>query len=388
MALTHDAIVVGARCAGAATAMILSGFGHQVLMVDQASFPSDVMSTCYIHPPGVARLAEWGILPALLETGCPGLTRLTHTIGPVSVSGRMPAYEGVDFAVAPRRHLLDQVLVEAAQAMGAEFRPRTKLVELIHRAGRVVGVRLRGHDGAVSEEYGRVVIGADGMRSSVARSSGAAHTVEDGRRTCVYYAGWRLGGDEVRIVESHRRSLAVIPTNDGISLIATYAPQREFPHIRTDPARFHRETIRELAPDLDDLLRDTEPAMRLTGTGDQRNYLREAAGRGWALVGDAGHHKDSITARGITDAFAQAELLGQALAGRCGSDQAVDAALAEFASGRDPLVAESYATTLTMTTLELSERRLETHRRVSTSPELTEIYLAALAGIRPAEVSG
>ncbi|MER5319546.1 NAD(P)/FAD-dependent oxidoreductase [Streptosporangium roseum] len=388
MALIHDAIVVGARCAGAATAMVLAGSGHRVLMVDQASFPSDIMSTCYIHQPGVARLSEWGILPALLETGCPRLTRLTHTIGPVAVSGRIPEYEGVDFAVAPRRHLLDQVLVDAAQAVGAEFRPRTKLIDLIHREGRVVGVRLRGHDGAVSEEYGRAVIGADGMRSAVARLSRAAQTVDDGRRTCVYYTGWRLGGDEVRIVESHHRSLSVIPTHHGVSLIATYAPQREFWRIRTDPLRFHLETIRELAPDLDDLLRNTEPVMRLTGTGDQRNYFREPAGRGWALVGDAGHHKDSITARGITDAFAQAELLGQSLAGRCGSDQAVDAALAEFARRRDASVAESYAATLTTTALELSARRLETHRRVSTSAALTEIYLAALAGIRPAGVSG
>ncbi|NUT27223.1 MAG: FAD-dependent oxidoreductase [Streptomyces sp.] len=381
----YDLVVIGGRCAGAATALLLAESGHRVLMVEQARFPSDAMSTLYIHQPGVARLHEWGVLGTLLETGCPKLKSLSHTMGSISVSGPLPEYEGIDFALAPRRHVLDQTLADAAQAAGVEFRTQTKLVDVVRREGRVAGVLLRGPHGTVSEELGRVVVGADGMRSTLARLCGAVKTVEDVRRTCVYYTGWRMGGDQVRLAEARNTYVSVIPTHDETSLIATYAPQAVFEHARTDPMRFHLETIGALAPDLHDRLRHVEPALRLTGTGDQQNFFREASGKGWALVGDAGHHKDSITARGITDAFLQAELLAQVLAGRCGSDRAVDAALAEFARRRDGLLMESYTATLTAADLKVTGRRLAVHERIRDSAALTQVYLGVLAGMRPAE---
>jgi 2-polyprenyl-6-methoxyphenol hydroxylase-like FAD-dependent oxidoreductase len=359
--------------------------GHSVLMVDQARFPSDAMSTLYIHQPGVARLREWGILATLLETGCPKLKSLSHTMGSISVSGPLGEFEGIDFAIAPRRYVLDQTMADAAQAVGVEFRTQTKLVDVVRRDGRVVGVLLRGPDGTVSEELCRVVIGADGMRSTLARLCGAEKTIEDVRRTCVYYTGWPMSGDQVRLAESQHTYLSVIPTHDETSLIATYAPQAVFEQARTDPMRFHLETIGALAPDLHDRLHHLEPALRLTGTGDQQNFFREASGLGWALVGDAGHHKDSITARGITDAFLQAELLGQVLAGRCGSDRTVDAALAEFARRRDGLLMESYAAALTAAELKVTGRRLAVHEKIRNSAALTEVYLGVLAGIRSAE---
>jgi 2-polyprenyl-6-methoxyphenol hydroxylase-like FAD-dependent oxidoreductase len=365
--------------------MLLAEFGHRVLLVEQRAFPSDTMSTLYIHQPGVARLRDWGVLPTLLEAGCPRLASLSHTIGPVTVSGPVPAHDGVDFAIAPRRHLLDHAMAGAAEEAGAEFRSRTKLVDLMRRGGRVVGVLLRNPDGSLSEEHCRVVIGADGMRSSVARLCGAPKTVDHARRTCVYYSGWRVGGEHVRLVESEGRYLGVIPTNDGVSLIATYAPQSEFERIRTDPSRFHREVIGALTPDLAERLPTAEPVLGLVGTGDQQNFFRRASGPGWALVGDAGHHKDSITARGITDAFLQAEVLAQSLAGRCGTEEVVDAALAEFGRRRDGLLMETYTATIATTRLQVSERRLDNHERIRRTPGLTETYLGVLAGIRPPE---
>lgn len=381
----YDVLVIGARCAGAATALLLSESGQRVLLVDQADFPSDTMSTLYIHQPGVARLAEWGVLEALLKTGVPPLRRLTHTIGTVSVGGPLPGYDGIDYALAPRRHVLDRLLTDAARAAGARFRARTKLVDVVRRDGRVVGALLRGPDGTVSEERGRVVVGADGMRSTLARRCGSPTTTEHPRRTCVYYTGWRMGGDQVRLAESQHAYLSVIPTHDDISLVATYAPQADFARARTDPMGFHLGTISTLAPDLHDRLRSGQPDLRLTGTGDQRNFFRRPAGRGWALVGDAGHHKDSITARGITDAFRQAESLAGLLAGRCGSDRAADAALEEFARRRDGMLAEGYAATLAAADLTVTERRLAAHRRIRDSAELTEVYLGVLAGMRSAE---
>jgi flavin-dependent dehydrogenase len=381
----HDVIVVGARCAGAATAMLLAGAGHSVLLVDQAGFPSETMSTRYIHQPGVARLAEWDVLPSLLEAGSRAITHLSHRVDDVTVAGPLPAFGAIDFAIAPRRQVLDELLAGEAQAMGAEFRPHTKVAALLWQGERVAGVAVRGPDGATRSEPARVVIGADGMRSTVARLTGAPVTVDDGRRTFAYYSQWRLGDGAVRLVESSGRYLSMIPTDGDVCLLATYAPQAEFGRARTDAMAFHREIIASLAPDLDERLRDTEQVGTLIGSGDQRNFFRQAAGPGWALVGDAGHHKDSITARGITDAFTQAGLLGEILAGRCGSDAAVDSALAEYTRRRDAVLLESYQATLGATDLVVTGHRLATLADVARSPELTHKYLGVMAGMRPAE---
>jgi flavin-dependent dehydrogenase len=391
----YDAVVIGARCAGAATALLLAEAGHRVLLADRSRDPAEPMSTRYIHQPGVARLRDWGVLPALLAAGCRRLTGLSHTVGGVTVGGPLPAYDGVDFAVAPARVLLDRLLVEAARESGAEYLPGVSLTGLTWCDGRVAGVRLRGQDGAAAQPKARVVIGADGMRSTVARLCDAAQTADDGRRTCVYYTGWRLADadfgdgfgatDHVRLVETSDAYLGVIPTDDGISLIATYAPQSAFARLRTDPAAAHLDMIRALTPGLYEALRGRSPALRLTGSGDQRNFLRAPTGPGWALVGDAGQHKDSITARGITDAFLQAELLAQVLAGRCGAQRTVDLALAEFARRRDGLLAESYAATLRAAQLQVTGRRVAEHARIRDSAALTAVYLGVLAGQRSAE---
>jgi flavin-dependent dehydrogenase len=381
----HDVIVVGARCAGAATALLLAGAGHRVLLVDQAGFPSETMSTRYIHQPGVARLARWGVLPSVLDAGCPAITHLSHCVDGVTIAGALPAFGAIDFAIAPRRQVLDGLLASEAQAMGAEFRPRTKAVALLWRDERVAGVAVRGPDGATRSEPARVVIGADGMRSTVARLARAAVTVDDGRRTFVHYSQWRLGDRAVRLVESSGRYLGMIPTDDDVCLLATYAPQAEFGQARTEATAFHRGIIASLAPDLDERLRDAERVGTLIGSGDQRNFFRQAAGPGWALVGDAGHHKDSITARGITDAFAQAELLSEILAGRCESDAAVDTALAEYARRRDTMLLESYQATLRTTDLVVTGRRLAALADVARSPVLTERYLGVMAGMRSAD---
>jgi flavin-dependent dehydrogenase len=381
----YDAIVVGARCAGAATALLLAGSGHRVLLLDQARFPSETMSTRYIHQPGVARLAEWGVLPSILAAGCRAVRHLSHRVGGVTIAGTLPAFGAIDFAIAPRRVVLDGLLAAEAQDMEAEFRPRTKAVALLWRGDRVAGVAVRGPSGATRPELARVVIGADGMRSTVAKLARAAVTVDDGCRTFVHYSQWRLGDEMVRLVESSGRYLSMIPTDDDVCLLATYAPQAQFSQARTDATAFHRGIIASLAPDLDDRLRDAERVGTLIGSGDQRNFFRQAAGPGWALVGDAGHHKDSITARGITDAFVQAELLAGVLAGRCGSDADADAALAEYARRRDTLLLESYQATVRTTDLVVTGRRLASLAEIADSPVLTERYLAVMAGMRSAD---
>src|SRR5919197_3429664 len=110
----YDAIVVGARCAGAPTAMLLARAGHRVLLVDKASFPSDTMSTHFIHTSGVARLARWSLLDRIEATGCPRISRWHLEFPFAPVDGAPPPIDGIAHAIATRRGILDSILVEAA----------------------------------------------------------------------------------------------------------------------------------------------------------------------------------------------------------------------------------------------------------------------------------
>src|SRR5437764_11852304 len=161
----YDAILVGARAAGSPTAMLLARKGHRVLLVDRASFPSDTLSTHYIHQPGVARLRRWGLLERLIATGCPPSRSLLFDVGPFSLSGSPLPSDGVAEAYAPRRTVLDSLLVEAAAEAGAEVRTGFPADELVFENGTVVGIR----SGDVVERA-RVVVGAHARNSFVARA--------------------------------------------------------------------------------------------------------------------------------------------------------------------------------------------------------------------------
>src|SRR5918999_96504 len=110
MTSEYDAIVIGARCGGSPTAMLLARAGYRVLLVDKATFPSDTMSTHLLHPPGVAALGRWGILKRLEATGCPPVSTYVFDLGPVSVSGSPRPSDGESRAFAPRRTVLDAQL--------------------------------------------------------------------------------------------------------------------------------------------------------------------------------------------------------------------------------------------------------------------------------------
>ncbi len=379
-----DAVVVGARCAGASTALLLARQGHRILLIDRATFPSDTMSTLLIHQPGISRLERWGLLDAVIESGCPRIEDVTYTLQDVTLHGKLAALGSVDYAYAPRRHILDQVLIAAAVSAGAEFAEKCSLSEILSDDdGRVRGIRFRTPGGAVATEESRLVIGAEGMRSKLAQLTGSLTTIADPRMTCIYYSGWTglKIGFEMR--EQPGRWLATIPTNDGITLILTYFPQQEFATVKDDPHAHHLAAIQASAPDVYDQLATSEQAVRLQGTGDQQNFFRHACGPGWALVGDAGHHEDSITARGITNAFIQAELLSTEVGGCLDSEQQLTAALSRFARQRDAALIDMYRSTLETAQLQASRSRVEMLRKISGIPELTQRYFALAAGIIP-----
>src|SRR3954452_6511854 len=132
--MSFDAIVIGARCAGSPTAMLLARQGHGVLVLDKTTFPSDTMSTHLIHPPGVAALSRWGLLERLQDTGCPPLERYSFDFGPVTIAGHPRAVDGFGHGYCPRRTVLDRLLVEAAAQAGAEVREGVMVEGLLRDA--------------------------------------------------------------------------------------------------------------------------------------------------------------------------------------------------------------------------------------------------------------
>jgi 2-polyprenyl-6-methoxyphenol hydroxylase-like FAD-dependent oxidoreductase len=292
----YDAIVVGARCAGAPTAMLLARHGYRVLLVDRARFPSDTLSTLFLPPRGAASLARWGLLD-----------RLRAVSGdPEPVAGQTEVY-------CPRRTVLDGLLVEAAVAAGCELREATTVEALVWEGGRVVGITGRRKGGQRMVERAALVVGADGRRSRVAGLAGA--TAYDGHPplTAAFYTYWRgLGARTVTFHMRAGRHIYVFPTHDGLTCVQVTWPASEFAAFRADVAGNYRRTL-ALVPDLAARVRESERVAPFRGTGTLPNYYRASAGPGWALVGDAGHHKDPAAGSGMSDAFRDAELLAAAV---------------------------------------------------------------------------
>ncbi|MDV7091180.1 NAD(P)/FAD-dependent oxidoreductase, partial [Rhodococcus opacus] len=158
----YDVIVVGARVAGSPLAMLLARKGYRVLAVDRASFPSDTVSTHYIHQAGLSRLKDWGLLEKVIATGCPPIRHLNFSYTDIALDGFADPIDGIDAVYCPRRTVLDKILIEAAAAAGVEVIERFTVTDLVEHDGRVVGIRGTEGDGTALEFRAPIVIGADG----------------------------------------------------------------------------------------------------------------------------------------------------------------------------------------------------------------------------------
>ena len=327
----YDAIIVGARAAGSPTAMLLARKGRRVLLVDRAGFPSDTLSTHYIHQLGIARLRRWGLLDRLVATGCPPSASLIFDVGPFALTGAPPPSDGVAEGYAPRRTVLDSLLMKAAAEAGAEVRTGFPVDEIVFENGAVVGVR-----SGTTVERAHVVVGADGRNSFVARAVQAPEYDTRPGLACAYYTYWAgvEGGDVELYPREGRMVMGGARTNDGLNIVIVFWPKDEFHAVRADVERSFYEALR-LAPPLAERLATGERADRYYGIGDLPFYYRKPYGPGWALIGDAGYHKDPITAQGITDAFRDAELLADALDAGLTGTRAVDEALADYERTRN-----------------------------------------------------
>jgi 2-polyprenyl-6-methoxyphenol hydroxylase-like FAD-dependent oxidoreductase len=373
MRTDYDVIVVGARCAGSPTAMLLARSGHRVLLVDKATFPSDTMSTHLVHPPGVAALARWGLLEQLEATGCPPIAEYRYDFGPITIEGSPRPVAGVARAYCPRRTVLDKILVDAAAAAGAEVREAFTVEDVLVDDGRVVGIRGHARGGATLNEHAAVVVGADGKHSLVAKAVRAARYNELPTYGATYYAYWSgLGGDaaEIHIRAEHGRGWGVLPTHDGLDCVVMGWPRDQFDANRKDVEGTYMSSF-DLIPEFAERIRGATRESRFVGTGDLPNYFVEPYGRGWALVGDAGYHKDPITAYGITDAFRDAEAVASAIDDTLAGRRRYDEAMAAYQRARDEQAVPVYGFTTEFAKLE-------------PPPPESQAFLGAVAGDREA----
>lgn len=361
----YDVIVVGARCAGAPTAMLLARRGHRVLVVDRAAFPSDTVSTHVLHPRAGESLRRWGLLDAVVATGCPAVSTYRFDFGSFALSGTPASAEGLP-AYAPRRTVLDKILVDAAVAAGAELRERFSVDTVLREDGVVVGIRGRQADGTTVEARAAVVIGADGWSSKVAAAVGATEYQMTPPLQFAAYTYWRgLPVDGFETYIRPDRGMAAIATNHDETLLVVGWPTAEAQAYKADVEANYLRTI-DLVPDLARRVAAARRADRFR-TGSVPNSFRQPYGPGWMLVGDAGYVKDPITAQGIPDAFDDAERAAAALDDVLAGRRSFGEANADARAQRDDKAMPIFELTKQLATL------------APPPPELAEL-LAAMAG--------
>ena len=312
----YDVAVVGGRIAGASTALLLARAGVRVVLVEHGRRGSDTVSTHGLMRGGVLQLSRWGVLPGVIAAETPSIrTVVFHYADGEDISVAIRPSEGVDALYAPRRHLLDRLLVDTAAAAGAEVMHQTTVTELIRDgADRVTGVRARTPGGAEMSFPASLTIGADGVRSTVAKEAKAPIIWRGNTASAFlyqYFTGLPVRGYEWAYGEGAAAGL--IPTNDATCVFVGTTPDRMRSLRRSGTEHAFATLLASAAPSFVDRIADAKPATSLRGWAGVPGYLRRGWGDGWALVGDAGYFKDPITTHGMTDALRDAELLANAV---------------------------------------------------------------------------
>jgi flavin-dependent dehydrogenase len=338
----YDVIVVGARCAGSPAAMLLARKGYRVLVVDRARFPSDTPSTHFLHTPAVARLARWGLLDRVKATGCPEITKIVWGMNDTYITGPPPAHEGIDYAIGPRRTVLDKILADAAREAGAEVREGFTVREVLWRDGRVHGVRGTDATGTERVESARLVIGADGIGSVVARHVRPEQIAGAAPATAVWYSYWHDTPIDYEIfVRVDGREVFIIPTNDGNVNVMVGWRHHEYGTFRADIEGNYHRTL-DLFPEVAALVRKGKRVEPFYAFKDTRQWLRVPHGPGWALLGDSSHLKDPVAGIGITDSFRSAEAMTSAIDDWLSGRDTEEAVFARYREWRDRTFSEAF----------------------------------------------
>lgn len=380
----YDVIVVGARCAGSPTASLLARRGYRVLLVDRSTFPSDTLSSHYLLFSGAARLKRWGLLDEVARSNCPAISHYTFDFGALTLTGSPAPAGDLSHTYAPRRTVLDKILVDAAVRAGVELREAFSVQEILMEGDRVTGIRGRSAGGSTVTEEAHITIGADGLHSLVARTVQAPKYNAKPTLTCTYYTYWDgVPIDGAELYPRDNRVVIAFPTNDGLVLTYMSWPASEFQTFRANIEGNFLQTL-DLAPGLAERIRQGKRAERFAGTADLPNFFRRPYGPGWALVGDAGYHKDPYLAQGISDAFRDAELLAEAVDAGLAGRQPLDEALADYERQRNLAAMPHYELDCQLASLEPPPPEMQQLLTVlSGNPTETTRFLGSLQGTVP-----
>lgn len=317
MQSSYDIAIVGGRVAGSAAAINLARTGYRVLLIERDAMPSDTLSTHLLWPDGVAALDRLGALEAVLATGAPVGTHFHKFNGAEQVTAELVPVDGENRLICPRRDLLDGILFELAGATeGVDAFDRTRLTGLRWDGERVTGVELNVPDGTHSIST-RLVVGADGRHSFVARLVGAREhdVLPPGRYWYYAYfrnarppepAGFVISSTETDMIGS-------MATNGGLQMVLYGAFNEDFADFKRDYTANYLARL-QTHPFASDMLAEAELASPVYGFAGIRGYYRDAFGPGWALAGDAAHQKDPLAGRGISEALRSGEWLAEAIA--------------------------------------------------------------------------
>jgi 2-polyprenyl-6-methoxyphenol hydroxylase-like FAD-dependent oxidoreductase len=378
----YDAIIIGARCAGSPTAMLLARRGFKVLLVDKATFPSDTTSTHILWPHGAEILGRWGLLQRLAASGAPPICRrMTFDVGPFALRGTIPdANDGMG-GFCPRRTVLDALLLNAAAESGADVREGFTVEELLVADQTVVGIRGHAKGARSVEERALIVIGADGVNSLVARAVRAPEYDAQPVAACGYYSYFSgIRQEDIELYVREHVAFGGAPTNGGLHLVMVNWPARSFSTIRND-IEAHVWRALEAAPEFQARVREGHREEKWYGTAGVPGYFRKPYGKGWALVGDASYNRDPITAQGISDAFIDAEALVEALSA---GFPAVDGPLAAHERARNERVRPMYEFTTHLAALEPPPPAMRAlFDALRYNQEATNAFLSAITGAIP-----
>jgi flavin-dependent dehydrogenase len=380
---SYDVVVVGARVAGAATARLLAAAGHDVVLVDRGDLAADPLSTHGLVRGGVVQLDRWGLLDDVLATGAPASRQVTIGVRGDEVTQSIKDSAGVDFLVAPRRFHLDRILLESAVVAGATVRlGLTARDALRDDCGRVRGVQATTADGQDILLECKYVVGADGLRSSTASFLGAGTRRWFRPDTALFYAyvdqvPWT--GYEVHVAP--RSFAGVFPTNDGQAAVWLTRPTQSSGDVIGAGSRRATallDAIAATAPPLGERLREGRVVSAVRGIVAPPSYVRDAYGPGWALVGDAGYHRDPLTGHGITDAFRDAELLSAALHEALVAPELEQSALASYERSRDAALADVFRLTADLAAFPATHRFVELQKQLAGALDREAQLLASL----------
>jgi 2-polyprenyl-6-methoxyphenol hydroxylase-like FAD-dependent oxidoreductase len=384
----YDAIIVGARSAGAGLGLLLARMGHKVLIVERTTFPSDTMSGHYIHPAGISCLRRWGVFDRLAATDTPPQHLMTFDSGTIALTGRAaPAADGTSAGYGPRRRIFDPLLASAAVEAGVEFQEGVLVKGPIVEDGRVIGIEGCTQKGKSVTARASIVVGADGKRSTLAAAMGARKYHHQPSATCTFYSYWSgFDAPHTHLFARAGRFYVVMPTNEGLTFLGVFWPIAEFARVRSNVERAFGDAVSQI-PWIADRFQAARRSQNFIGTNDLEGFFRQAHGPGWALLGDAGYHRDPITAQGMTNAFQHAELLARAISRGFSEPQRMEAELAEYQSERDRSTLPMYHLTNDMARLAPPGREMtDLFEALQYNTAAREQFFGVMAGTTPVDV--